>query len=176
MLRRTTVVRARTYSGTQAGSEAMRTYFVGVTHDLPVISLAAQAMNFEFDGYLFGMGSSVLGPGGQVLQGYPYSGSNAWKDREIEVAFEFFETDRRSQVPPASRTGGLRRLGDRGAIPRSRSPSLRARPTGAVPSTTGSFRIDPSSASNRWCCGIPATTTRAPTRPQSARPSRSSAP
>ena len=98
MLRRTTVVRARTYSGTQAGSEAMRTYFVGVTHDLPVISLAAPAMNFEHDGYLFGMGSSVLGPGGQVLQGYPYSGSNAWKDREIEVAFEFFETDRRSRV------------------------------------------------------------------------------
>jgi CotH kinase protein/Lamin Tail Domain/Chitobiase/beta-hexosaminidase C-terminal domain len=97
-LNRTTVVRARTYSGTKTGSESMRTYFFGVDHDLPVVSLAAPSSNFGFDGYLFGMGSSVVGAGGQVLQSYPYSGSNAWKDREIEVAFEFFETDRRSVV------------------------------------------------------------------------------
>ncbi|MEN9676868.1 MAG: hypothetical protein RIS76_2764, partial [Verrucomicrobiota bacterium] len=40
-LNRTTVVRARTYSGTKTGSESMRTYFFGVDHDLPVVSLAA---------------------------------------------------------------------------------------------------------------------------------------
>lgn len=98
-LDRSTVVRARTYSGTRASAETLRTYFFGVAHDLPVVSLAAPATNFEFrNGYLFGMGSSVLDSAGQVLQTYPYSGSNAWKDREIEVAFEFFETDRQARV------------------------------------------------------------------------------
>ena len=94
VLSNTVVIRAKAFLGTQSSPETMRTYFFGVQHSLPVVSLAAPAGNFEFkNGYLFGMGPNVLGPSGEVLQSYPFSGSNAWQDREIEVGTEFFETD-----------------------------------------------------------------------------------
>ncbi|MFM1944697.1 MAG: hypothetical protein RI897_3679 [Verrucomicrobiota bacterium] len=71
-----------------------RTFFIGVDHQLPIISLATSPTNMAFrDGYLYGMGSSVLSSQDRVLQNYPYSGSNAWKDREVEVALELFETN-----------------------------------------------------------------------------------
>ena len=98
-IQRSLVVRAKAYLEARSSAESMRSYFFGISHDLPVISLAAAASNFDFkSGYLIGMGTSVLNTSGQVLQSYPYSGSNAWKDREIEVGFEFFDTDRQSKV------------------------------------------------------------------------------
>ena len=72
-----------------------RSYFVGVNHELPIVSLATAPANLAFrDGYLYGMGPSVLSAQNQVLQNYPYSGSYAWQNREIEIAMEFFETNR----------------------------------------------------------------------------------
>ena len=93
-LAQTVMVRAKAFLDGRSSEEAIRTYFFGVAHDLPVVSLAAPQSNFEFrNGYLFGMGAKVLSPEGEVLQSYPFSGSNAWRDREIEVAIEFFEAD-----------------------------------------------------------------------------------
>jgi hypothetical protein len=92
-----TVVRAIVMDAAgHASEEVGRSYFIGVRHVLPVVSLAAPSSHFRFkDGYLFGMGSAVIGASGQILQSYPYSGSNAWKDREVEVHLEFFEPDGR---------------------------------------------------------------------------------
>jgi hypothetical protein len=96
VLERTTVVRAIASDGERSSAEAKRTFFLGANHELPVISLASPPSYFEFrDGFLYGLGGSVLSSSGQVLQNYPYSGSHAWKDREIEVSLEFFEPDRR---------------------------------------------------------------------------------
>lgn len=94
-LAHTAMVRAKAFLGERSSAEAFRTYFFGVAHELPIVSLAAPASNFEFrDGYLFGMGSGVLSADDDVLQSYPFYASNAWKDREIEVALEFLEPDR----------------------------------------------------------------------------------
>lgn len=71
-----------------------RSYLVNVQHELPVISLAVPPAYLEFrNGYLYGLGPSVLSSQNQVLKNFPYSGSNAWQDREVEVALEFFEPD-----------------------------------------------------------------------------------
>jgi hypothetical protein len=91
---RTTVVRAAAFEGDRSSVGVARTYFVGVSHELPILSLAAPAGNFDFrDGYLYGLGSAVLGTGGQVLQTFPFYGSHAWEDREIAVSVEFYEPD-----------------------------------------------------------------------------------
>ncbi|MBL9135635.1 MAG: CotH kinase family protein [Verrucomicrobiales bacterium] len=96
-IRRSMVVRAIAVDTEgRVSEESARSYFMGVRHTLPVVSLAAPSNNFSFrDGFLYGMGSAVIGDRGQVLQSYPFSGSNAWKDREIEVHLEFFEPDGR---------------------------------------------------------------------------------
>ncbi len=97
-LSHTVLIRAKVFVEGRSSEEAIRTYFFGVAHDLPVVSLAAPATNFTFkNGYLFGMGSKVLSSSGQVLQSYPFSGSNAWLDREIEAAIEFFDVDREAK-------------------------------------------------------------------------------
>lgn len=94
VLKQTTVVRAAAFEETRLSAEAVRTFFVGAEHDLPVISMAAPPGNFEFrNGYLYGMGNSVFDTNGQVRQTFPFSGSNAWKDREVEVSIEFYEPD-----------------------------------------------------------------------------------
>jgi len=87
------VLRAATYDGEgRRSEETARTYLVGVRHTLPVVSMSAPAANFEFrNGYLFGMGGRVLSPQGAVLETYPFSGSNAWQDREVEVQLELLE-------------------------------------------------------------------------------------
>ncbi|MFM7554746.1 MAG: lamin tail domain-containing protein, partial [Verrucomicrobiota bacterium] len=65
-IQRSQVVRAKAYLEARSSAESMRSYFFGVTHDLPVISLAAAASNFDFkNGYLIGMGTSVLNASGQ---------------------------------------------------------------------------------------------------------------
>ena len=89
-----TVVRAVTFTADGTSAETVGTFFVGIQHDLPIISMATQPGYFEFrNGFLYGMGSSVLDAGGNVLQNFPYTGSHAWKDREVEAAIEFYEPD-----------------------------------------------------------------------------------
>ncbi|CBY14137.1 unnamed protein product [Oikopleura dioica] len=111
---RTTVVRAVAYDPDgRPSEETARTFFIGVHHTLPVVSLAAPASHFEFrNGYLFGMGSRVLNARGEVLQTYPFSGSNAWQDREVEVHLEFHEPDGR---PGFRQRAGLKVYGGWGS-------------------------------------------------------------
>jgi hypothetical protein len=95
VLTKSTVVRvlALNAQGHRSAPEA-RTYFVGVNHSLPIVSLATSPTNMAFrNGYLYGMGPSVLSAQNQVLQNYPYSGSYAWMNREVEIAIEFYETN-----------------------------------------------------------------------------------
>lgn len=104
ILMNTMMVRAKVFVGDRVSDESIRTFFFGVTHDLPVVSLAVDASNFEFkNGYLFGMGTNLLSSTGIVLQNYPFSRSNAWQDRETEVAIEFFESQTYSTSPTAWR-------------------------------------------------------------------------
>jgi hypothetical protein len=112
-LARTAMVRARVFVAGRASEESSRTYFFGVEHRLPIVSLAAPPSNFDFkDGYLFGMGDRAIGPRGEVLNSFPYFGANAWQDREIEVAMEFFDTDRQSKL---RQRAGLRVFGGWGS-------------------------------------------------------------
>ena len=127
-IQRSLVVRAKAYLEARSSAESLRSYFFGISHDLPVISLAAAASNFDFkNGYLIGMGTSVLNTSGQVLQSYPYSGSNAWKDREIEVGFEFFDTDRQSKVRQKVGMSVYGGWGSRGYPQKSYALSARAK-------------------------------------------------
>jgi len=127
-IQRSMVVRAKAYLEARSSAESMRSYFFGVSHDLPVISLAAAASNFDFkNGYLIGMGTSVLSASGQVLQSYPYSGSNAWKDREIEVGFEFFDADHQSKVRQKVGMSVYGGWGSRGYPQKSYALSARAK-------------------------------------------------
>ena len=81
--------------GGRSAPEA-RSFFIGVNHTLPVVSLAAAPSFLAFrNGHLYGLGPGVLSSQNQVLKNFPYYGSNAWQDREVEVALEFFEPDRR---------------------------------------------------------------------------------
>lgn len=93
----TRVVRATVFDAQgNASEELARTYFIGPRRHpgLAVLSIAGPPSHFTFrDGYLFGMGSRVLNSRGEVLQNYPFSGSNAWLDREAEVSLEFLEPD-----------------------------------------------------------------------------------
>ncbi|MBL9166348.1 MAG: CotH kinase family protein [Verrucomicrobiales bacterium] len=92
-LTRSTVLRVLAVDALgRKSAPASRSYLIGVAHSLPIVSLATSPTNLDFkNGFLYGMGPSVLGSQNQVLQNYPYSGSHAWKDREVEVALEFFE-------------------------------------------------------------------------------------
>lgn len=94
-LTKSTVVRvlAINLQGHKSAPES-RSYLIGVNHELPIVSLATSPTNLAFrNGYLYGMGPSVLSAQNQVLQNYPYSGSYAWQNREVEIAMEFFETN-----------------------------------------------------------------------------------
>ena len=95
-LTKSTVVRvlAINLQGHKSAPES-RSYLIGVNHELPIVSLATSPTNLAFrNGYLYGMGPSVLSAQNQVLQNYPYSGSYAWQNREVEIAMEFFETNK----------------------------------------------------------------------------------
>ena len=72
-----------------------QTYLVGLNHTLPVVAMTAPPENFEFHrGYLYGMGS-VLSSSGlfRNSNSYPYSSSNAWKNREVKTNLELIEPD-----------------------------------------------------------------------------------
>ncbi|HIG28882.1 MAG TPA: hypothetical protein EYQ50_14245 [Verrucomicrobiales bacterium] len=92
---RTTVVRAVTLKSGTAPSEIIsETFFFGVEHELPILSLATDPKHFEFkNGFLYGMSSRVVDRQGRVLQNFPFSGSNAWQDREVGIFMEFYEPD-----------------------------------------------------------------------------------
>jgi hypothetical protein len=115
-IEQTTVVRATTFDAAGNGSqETVRTFFIGPRRHTgwPVISLAAPPAYFEFkDGYLFGMTSQVVNNRGEVIQNYPFSGSNAWKDREIVVSLELFEPD---GTPGLRQRAGLKVYGGWGS-------------------------------------------------------------
>lgn len=93
MVSKTMVVRAIAVDPQGRKSESIaHTYLVGIAHQLPIVSLSTSPTNMEFrNGYLYGLGPAVINNQNQVLQNYPFSGSNAWKDREVEVGLEFFE-------------------------------------------------------------------------------------
>ena len=47
ILMNTMMVRAKVFVGDRVSDESIRTFFFGVTHDLPVVSLAVDASNFD---------------------------------------------------------------------------------------------------------------------------------
>jgi hypothetical protein len=74
--------------------ETIGTFFIQSQHALAVVSLAAPANNFNIeDGFLYGFGDHMFSSRGTVTANFPYSASNAWRDREIPVSFELFEPD-----------------------------------------------------------------------------------
>lgn len=95
VLKQTSVVRSVAVDASGDRSEELTgTYFIGDRSTLAVVSLAAPASQFEIrDGYLYGFGEHMFGRRGTVTANFPYSASNAWKDREIPVSFELFEPD-----------------------------------------------------------------------------------
>jgi hypothetical protein len=114
VLARTTVVRAVAVDAEgRTSRETTRTFLIGPRPALPVISIAADPAHFEFrNGYLFGMTSRVLTPQNEVLQTYPFSDSNAWRDREVEIHLEFFEPD---GTPGLRQGAGLKVFGGWGS-------------------------------------------------------------
>jgi hypothetical protein len=92
-----TVLRVVAVDGAgRVSAEQVHTYLMGRRPTLPVVMMAASPTNFGFrDGYLVGMGTSVVNAQGQVVQNFPFDGSNAWKDREAAVHVEFREPDGR---------------------------------------------------------------------------------
>jgi hypothetical protein len=94
-LEQTSVVRAVAVNAHGDRSEEVTgTYFIGDRPTLAVVSLAAPASHFEIrDGYLYGFGEHMFGRRGTVTANFPYSASNAWKDREVPISFELFEPD-----------------------------------------------------------------------------------
>ena len=95
LLQTTTVVRARKIDERgNRSAVSTRTYFLGASHDLAVLSLATAPQNFEFrDGYLYGIGDQLFDAQGNIKTSFPFYGSNAWEEREIVVNFEFFEPE-----------------------------------------------------------------------------------
>ena len=89
----TTVIRALV-SGAPASRVVTHTYVIGGDHQLPVLALAAEPTNFDFrDGYLYGFGDQVFNGQGDIIDNFPYSASNAWRNREVEASFEVYEPD-----------------------------------------------------------------------------------
>jgi hypothetical protein len=74
--------------------ESTGTFFIRSPHSIAVISLAAPMHNFTIeDGFLYGFGDHMFSSRGTVSANFPYSASNAWRDREIPISFELFESD-----------------------------------------------------------------------------------
>lgn len=94
-LEQTSVVRAVAVNANgDRSKEVTGTYFIGDRSTLAVVSLATPASHFEIrDGYLYGFGEHMFGRRGTVTANFPYSASNAWKNREVPISFELFEPD-----------------------------------------------------------------------------------
>ena len=93
ILNQTTAVRAVSIDQNgERSAETTGTFFINSPHSLAVVSLVAPANNFNIhDGYLYGFGEHMFNNRRNVTANFPYSSSNAWKDREIPVSFELFE-------------------------------------------------------------------------------------
>ena len=84
----TTVVKARIFKqGFLPSTIETRTYIIGETHQVPVVSLT-----FDHDDFFHPVdGMYVLGE--DYSGDIPYFGSNIWEEWERPVNFEFYETD-----------------------------------------------------------------------------------
>ena len=94
-LHSTSVLRAVSVdpNGNQS-DEVTGTFFIRSPHSIAVISLAAPAHHFDIeDGFLYGFGDHMFSNRGTVNANFPYSASNAWRDREIPVSLELYEPD-----------------------------------------------------------------------------------
>lgn len=69
------------------GNTVSRTFLPTSTHDLPVVTLITDPLNF-FD---FETGIYELGPEHEARN--PYYGANFWQDWERDIHFAFYETD-----------------------------------------------------------------------------------
>ncbi|MEM7387525.1 MAG: lamin tail domain-containing protein, partial [Verrucomicrobiota bacterium] len=89
-----TVLRSQVFTEDgEASRIRTQTYLVGVSHQLPVLSLAGDPEDYEINnGRVYGFGSQAFS-GGQIRGTYPYNSSNAWKNLESETNLEMFETD-----------------------------------------------------------------------------------
>ena len=81
----TTVIKAISYKDGYIESDVeSRTFIIGRTHKLPVISISTT------NSYLYGSnGIFIKGNNGNSY--YPYHGANFWKDIEVPISFEFYE-------------------------------------------------------------------------------------
>ena len=80
-----TVIRAISYKDGYIESDVeTRTYLIGRTHDLPVVSISTNDSN------LFGSnGIFTFGPNASWT--YPYYGANFWNGVEVPISFEYYE-------------------------------------------------------------------------------------
>ncbi|MDA3880087.1 MAG: CotH kinase family protein [Prolixibacteraceae bacterium] len=105
-----TPIRAAIYrNGIQLGETTTNTYFVNVSHTLPVISLSTAPKNF-FD---YHEGILVEGPNAQPAD--PHYGANYWMDWEKEVHFELFDINGEQQIDQGAGvkiTGNYSRMSD----------------------------------------------------------------
>jgi len=84
----TTVVRAAAFKdGYLPRPVTAQTYFINVSHKLPVVSIAIDPK--DFDDPITGMYS--MGP--NASSQFPYFGANFWQDWEKPASFEFYEAD-----------------------------------------------------------------------------------
>ena len=81
----TTVIKAISYKDGYIESDVeSRTFIIGRTHKLPVISISTT------NSYLYGS-NGIFIKGNNANSYYPYHGANFWKDIEVPISFEFYE-------------------------------------------------------------------------------------
>ena len=94
VLDKPTVIRAKIYgdAGRRSGTRTV-TYLPNVNHTLPVVSLTGEPEKFAFrDGEFYGLGDHMFTGGDRIIGTFPYNASNVWKNVEIGLNFEFYET------------------------------------------------------------------------------------
>ena len=82
----TTTVRARAYKDGKIDSEiSTQTYFIGVDHKLPIVSISTDPDNLESDH------AGILAFGDSYSKKYPYKGANFYEDWEVSAHLEMYE-------------------------------------------------------------------------------------
>lgn len=83
-----TVIRARVFKDGFIPSRTFsRTFIPGATHELPVVTLITDPINF------FGLHSGIYAYGGDYEEANPHFGSNFWQDWETDIHFSFYEPE-----------------------------------------------------------------------------------
>lgn len=83
-----TVIRARIFKeGFIPSRTVSRTYITGANHELPIVSLVTDPINF------FGFQSGIYAHGPNYEDSNPHFGANFWQDWETEVNFSFYEPE-----------------------------------------------------------------------------------